>query len=209
MVSKEIIEEAAKRGIVPGARIRDSEGREGVVDPVEYWEFGEIGSVYCNSILRAISFDGKYATVITPAPSSDTLKPGMATACGPAMRAAIMERAKELGLMHPFSSEEYITEGIWVLDFGFQKGMLHTCTFSNSEGLKSIPTHEFLRLMENTKPPKKELTAEELLAEAVRLLDRVTTGHENLMKACGHYTTPEDFTHTGAARAFLKALLSK
>lgn len=137
---------------------------------------------------------------------SDTLQPGHATPCGPAMRAAIMERAKELGLMDPSSKEKDDTEGIWVLDFGLQKGMLHTYTIVNSMGLTVIPTHEFLRLMENTKPPKKELTTEEKLAKAVRLLDRVTTGYENLMKACGHYPPHEDFTHTGEARAFLKSI---
>jgi hypothetical protein len=104
---------------------------------------------------------------------SDTLQPGMATPCGPAMRAAIMERAKELGVMDPSSKEKDTTEGIWVLDFGLQKGMLHTCTYSNSEGLKFIPNHEFLRRLENTKPPKKELTTEERLAKAVEVIEEL------------------------------------
>ena len=130
--------------------------------------------------------------------SSDTLQPGMATPCGPAMRAAIMERAKKLGLMAPSSKEKDTTEGIWVLDFGLQKGMLHTCTIVNSMGLTLIPTHEFLRLMENTKPPKKELTTEERLAEAV----------QHVKKLVEHGMFPYDDGQLVAtnARAFLKSI---
>lgn len=141
---------------------------------------------------------------------SDTLQPGMATPCGPAMRAAIMERAKELGLYVEVSEDPSDPDfvGMWVIDFrgtgGY--GKISPTVYRKELSGNEVPAHEFLHLMENTKPPKKELTTEERLAEAVRLLDRVTTGHENLMKACGHYTTPEDFTHTGAARAFLKSI---
>ena len=142
---------------------------------------------------------------------SDTLQPGMATPCGPAMRAGIMERAKELGLWGGTSEDKDRYTGVWVMNFpksvsslSASVGKINYCADTESE--PTIPAHEFLHLMENTKPPVKELTTEEKLAEAVRLLDRVTTGHENLMKACGHYTTPEDFTHTGAARAFLKSI---
>lgn len=210
MVSKEIIEEAAKRGIVPGAVIRCLANSDDIatVPETSEWLIGD-GDLYFETsgpIIVIRYRNGPFATVITPAPSSETLDPGMATKCGPAMRAAIMERAKELGLMDPSLKEKDNTEGIWVLDFSLQKGMLHTCTVVNSRGLTVIPAPEFLRRLENTKPPKRELTTEEKLAEAVRLLDRVTTDHENLMKACGHYTTPEDFTHTGAARAFLKSI---
>ena len=40
---------------------------------------------------------------LAEAPKPQTLEPGMSCKCGPAMRAAIMERAKELGLMAPSS----------------------------------------------------------------------------------------------------------
>lgn len=143
---------------------------------------------------------GDKMQVLIESPESQTLEPGMTTPCGPAMRAAIMERAKELGLAtRGVDLDTYDLWGIGVC----HDGVIAT-TFDCWK--ERIPTHEFLRRMENYKPPKKELTTEERLAEAVRLLDRVTTGHENLMKACGHYTMPEDFTHTGAARAFLKSI---
>ncbi len=180
MVSEEIIKEAAKRGIVPGARIKCASGNgEDVVPPIEEWVQEISGSFHWgknNTLWRWGKFRGDWATVITPAPSSDTLKPGMATACGPAMRAAIMERAKKLGLMDPSSKEKDTTEGIWVLDFGLQKGMLHTCTIVNSMGLTLIPAHEFLHLMENTKPPVKELTTEEKLAEAISVIREAEAG---------------------------------
>jgi hypothetical protein len=177
MVSEEIIEEAAKEGIVPGAVIRclaDSDDIATVPETSE-WVIDN-GDLYFETSGPCIVIrygDGSFATVITPAPSSETLEPGMATKCGPAMRAAIMERAKELGVMDPSSKEKDTTEGIWVLDFGLQKGMLHTCTYSNSEGLKFIPNHEFLRRLENTKPPKRELTTEEKLAEAIDVFTKI------------------------------------
>lgn len=161
MVSKQIIEECAKEGIVPGAVIRCLADSYDIITVPETSEWLiHNGDLYFETSGLAIVIrrygNGPFATVITPAPSSETLDPGMATKCGPAMRAAIMERAKELGLMDPSSKEKDTTEGIWVMDFGLQKGMLHPCTIVNSMGLTVIPTPEFLRLMENTKPPKKE-----------------------------------------------------
>ena len=108
---------------------------------------------------------------------SDTLQPGMATKCGPAMRAAIMERAKELGLWGGTSEDKDRYTGVWVMNFpksvsslSASVGKINYCADTESE--PTIPAHEFLHLMENTKPPKKELTTEEKLAEAVRLIER-------------------------------------
>lgn len=204
MVSEEIIEEAAKRGIVPGAFVRSAWGYDlpdRFVPPINEWIFSkELDSIYWAEGHDSwwLLDNGKWATVITPAPSSETLEPGMATKCGPAMRAAIMERAKELGLMDPSSKEKDTTEGIWVLDFGLQKGMLHTCTIVNSMGLTVIPTPEFLHLMENTKPPKKELTTEEKLAEAVSQI-------KDLLKH-GMFPYDDGAETASKARAFLKSI---
>ena len=180
MVNEEIIKEAAKRGIVPGARIKCASGNgEDVVPPIEEWVQEISGSFHWgknNTLWRWGKFRGDWATVITPAPSSDTLKPGMATACGPAMRAAIMERAKELGIYVEVSEDPSDPDfvGMWVINFrgtgGY--GKISPTVYRKERSGNEVPTHEFLRLMENTKPPKKELTTEEKLAEAVRLIER-------------------------------------
>ena len=49
-----------------------------------------------NETLNIRMVGGSSQILIKRPPSSDTLQPGMATKCGPAMRAAIMERAKKL-----------------------------------------------------------------------------------------------------------------
>jgi hypothetical protein len=86
MVSKEIIEEASRHGIVPWAFVRSAWGchiPDGLVPPINEWKDSK-DSKGLNSIYWAEGHDylwlfdkGKWATVITPAPSSDTLEPGM------------------------------------------------------------------------------------------------------------------------------------
>ena len=117
--------------------------------------------------IRIRKFNDKQQVLISRA---QTPQPGMATKCGPAMRAAIMERAKELGIwdMDPNNTERGTTNGVWVLSWGQDTGKIHFD--SDCRGDNVIPTHEFLRLMENTKPPKKELTTEERLAEALNIV---------------------------------------
>lgn len=74
-VPKHLIEEAKKRGIVPGATIRDVYGDEGVVAPFSKWEYdpwsddhwsvdnGGIAPIY----IRSAAYSS-WATVIKPAP---------------------------------------------------------------------------------------------------------------------------------------------
>lgn len=206
MVSKEIIEEAAKRGIVPGAVIRCLANSDDIstVPETSEWLIDN-GDLYFETrgpIIVIRYGHGPFATVITPAPSSETLEPGMATKCGPAMRAAIMERAKELGIAYGNTAAEddsYV--GVWAVTESCVSpkdvGKVY-CYSGGFDVVDAIPTHEFLRLMENTKPPKKELTTEERLAEAVKVI-------EDLEGNC------YSISHEGkeariAARAFLKSI---
>ncbi len=104
-VPQHLIDEATRRGIVPGAEIRDDQMRVGTVPPIEKWSEGVFGSLFLNreNNLRAFNANtDKWATVIHPAPSQQPqaigLREGDAVECGPDMRAAIIELAKELGL---------------------------------------------------------------------------------------------------------------
>ena len=121
--------------------------------------------------------------IIKEAAKLQTLDPGMSTLCGPAMRAAIMERAKELGLEGELKRDTADPDflGVWVIDGNFSSsGKLSVTTNVDGRLDAAIPVHEFLRLLENTKPPVKELTTEEKLAEAVRLLNNLANGWTSL-----------------------------
>lgn len=104
-VPQHLIDEAARRGIVPGAVIRCAAGGyEASVLPYSQWTNKGWGENYIfmdpPPCLRPwIYYNGEWATVITPAPAKEEegLKEGDACECGPAMRAAIVELAKESG----------------------------------------------------------------------------------------------------------------
>ena len=100
--------EAAQRGIVEGARIECAcDGTIGIVIHPDGWSFGSIGDdewLMVGEDERGWGLyakdDDRWAEVLTPAPSKEEgLKEGDAVECGPAMRAAIVELAKELGLI--------------------------------------------------------------------------------------------------------------
>lgn len=118
-VPQHLIEEARKRGIVPGARIhsarihsaaagRESDGQ--LVVPFDQWTmYGDELNNGPTSSGYYLTYCGKWAEVITPATSqSEGLKEGDSVECGPAMRAAIIELAKELGLKATSYSEGII-----------------------------------------------------------------------------------------------------
>ena len=100
-VPQELIDEAAKRGIVEGATIKTAT-RNHFMEKLEgtsTWHMCSLGHVW--TATETCIFDNstnKWATVITPAPAKEEegLKEGDACECGPAMRAAIVELAKEL-----------------------------------------------------------------------------------------------------------------
>lgn len=102
---EELKQEAVARGIKPGAKIACAYGQgNGIVQPYDTWT-QRPSSLWCGSdnngaSLRAWS-DGRWATVITPAPEDqpEGLVDGMACKCDLEMRRAIVRKAKELGLV--------------------------------------------------------------------------------------------------------------
>ena len=105
-VPQELIDEAAKRGIVPGAIIRcAAEGDEASVLPYSQWKNKGWGENYIfmdppPCLGPWIYHNGEWATVITPAPAKEGegLVDGDACECGIKMREGIRELANELGL---------------------------------------------------------------------------------------------------------------
>lgn len=126
-VQQDLIDEATRRGLVPGAKVicttaRDpkSDSTHGIVKPHSEW-------VYCNrpgnpwisagrdnsGAPLYIHYNRKWSAVITAAPEAEGLKEGDAVECGPAMRAAIIELAKELGLNTCAASPENMRVICW------------------------------------------------------------------------------------------------
>lgn len=93
-------------------------------------------------------------TVITPAPSKEEgLIEGDGCRCGPAMRAAIIELAKELGILEGYGgSDDKSVEGVWNIH---GRGLVYrVCNF---EGLTELTPEEFMAKMRITAAlPKPE-----------------------------------------------------
>lgn len=111
-VPQHLIDEAAKRGIVPGALVTNRcmkqyrGGEAWVVGSVNEWRLQGRHVDDNSSNGRAASYawiygpeDNEWATVITPAPASEAegLKEGDACEPDDHMRKAIVDKAKELG----------------------------------------------------------------------------------------------------------------
>ena len=98
--SPEQIEEARKRGIAEGAVIYSAQaGRASglqVVESADNWRM--IGNSINNGSGFYLYWNGKWAEVYTPAPQAEVLKGNVVCECGPAMRRAIVDMAKEKGL---------------------------------------------------------------------------------------------------------------
>lgn len=161
-VPKELIDEATRRGIVPGAKIRDDQMRVGTVPPIEEWSEGAFGSLFLNHTndLRAFNANtDKWATVITPAPSAQPepigLQEGDAVECSPAMCAAIIELAKELGVpTYGVPPDEVDIIGFNVEDFGRGLGL---CTVGFCAMNKHTP-EVFIAKMRVTASQPKPIT---------------------------------------------------
>jgi len=106
MVDQKIIDEARARGIVPGKKIACAYGRgEGTVAQYEEWHM--VGkSLWCGKDYDGLNLEAysssndRWATVLPPAPqaAAEGLVEGDSCECGPAMRAAIIELAKNMGV---------------------------------------------------------------------------------------------------------------
>ena len=122
-VPQELIDEAAKRGIVPGVKIRcayDIKDEDIVPETGRWFQRGRqiLFTGRKDQILIRRADGETWATVITPAPAKEEggLKEGDACECGPAMRDAIAELAKELGIWHHngvSQKEPSDTIGMW------------------------------------------------------------------------------------------------
>ena len=105
-VPQKLSDEAAKRGSVEGANFQPATDDEyrGTVNNPSRWYVDSKGSVWNATPDDIVIFwhdKNRWASVISPAPSKEEegLKEGDACECGPAMRAAIVELANELGLL--------------------------------------------------------------------------------------------------------------
>lgn len=74
-VPKHLIEEAKKRGIVPGATINSAYGSKGVVGAIEKWDYRKLGDsmwsivdISSEKLCIRSALYGSWATVIKPAP---------------------------------------------------------------------------------------------------------------------------------------------
>lgn len=148
-VPKELIEEATRRGIVEGATVKSAGmGYRFVVTPSHEWEFDPGGNVHSKfSIYDAEKT--KWATVIAPAPSKG-LQEGDAVECSPAMRAAIIELAKELGVCNGQDGGiRGESHGVWNCH---GTGLVNT--ISNFQGTTKITPEEFIARMRVTASTK-------------------------------------------------------
>ena len=147
-VPEHLIEEARKRGIVPGAMIKSAANDNlpsQIVLPIDQWTMWN--DCLNNGPLSGylLNYRGKWATVVTPAPSqAEGLKEGDAVECGPAMRAAIIELAKELGVSRGDFHEDYPL--VW-----FHGALCYTSSGWGSEHIKcKMPPEVFIAKMRVT-----------------------------------------------------------
>lgn len=111
-VPEHLFKEARKRGIVPGAWIHSAasgtSSKAQQVVPFDQWIM--YGDELNNGPAESgyyLTHRGKWAEVAVPAPSqAEGLKEGDSVECGPAMQAAIIELAKELGVSIASTYEE-------------------------------------------------------------------------------------------------------
>lgn len=103
-VSAHLIEEAAKRGIVPGARMRFEDHPEWIVPSADRWHlFGTEDIAWCRDDGAPhdhcwIRWGRQWQTPIAPPATPPPLSDGDACECSETMRKAIVELAGELGV---------------------------------------------------------------------------------------------------------------
>jgi len=160
---EQLKKEAAKRGLVEGAKFMSPthNGYSGTVNPTKDWSVADNETLWNGPPDDILLFSKEYgwATVITPAPSKEEgLKEGDAVECGPAMRAAIVELAKELKLDMTVSAADTSVhkKGMSWVKHGFNEPRLHRWNYQDSFHRPHIP-EEFIRKMRITAAlPKPE-----------------------------------------------------
>jgi hypothetical protein len=168
-VPQHLIDEATKRGIIPGAVIKQFTGAYVgdlfVVAPSYKWEWCEswLSVGRANEMTLYAMAKDVWARVITPAPApqeEEGLKEGDACECGPVMRAAIVDLAIELGLAEEQhrSSYMYDPDGLTWSE--------HPCPLQCGIHGKVIMPEEFIRRMRVTakKPKPVSIAGHKVLA---------------------------------------------
>lgn len=161
--TQEQIQKLLDRGIAPGAMVISAQAFDTppqLVRPTEEWR------IYADEVNNGdgyyLTYNGSFAKVITPAPQAEGLKEGDTVECGPAMRAAIIELAKELGT--PVYGVPYDNPGIIALrvgDFGLGLG---TTTISVSP-VRPMHPEAFIAKMRVTAVQPKPITIGDHTAE--------------------------------------------
>lgn len=159
-VPQHLIDEATRRGIVPGALVEAQGGardsRRRIVGPYECWRLSYTGNEI--SVDAPGETFGQYilcrhdqwAKVVSPAPSVG-LQEGDACEASPAMRAAIIELAKELGVPMTGDAEHRNYEGIgvsWVRD------TVHRWNFDGRNMKRCTPEAFIAKMRATAKKPK-------------------------------------------------------
>lgn len=131
-VPQHLIDEAFAKGNKPGAVvIPPGLGRQQTIPPIGCWSLDHDGDIRVNrgsDDAYLIYCRGKWATVITPAPSeAEGLKEGDACECSPAMRAAIVELAKELGVPCGHALDTYMHADVCGLWYDQSRPEVCTC----------------------------------------------------------------------------------
>jgi len=201
-IPQHIIDEATKRGIVPGARIKCAVDEDpGTVGPIDEWhyygdgyedggpKFGDltVGDNDGGSSLHAIS-KGAWA-VVTHSVIVEKLENGVATICGPYMKEAIIARAEELNVPMLFQA----STAKLLPDLAFVNNRLEQYRGSDDfdgnpppgtkfwKASEEVSNHEFLRRLEGN-ARLKTLTldkAKELLKHSIHVCTEGTGREED------------------------------
>lgn len=158
-VPAHLIEEARKRGIVPGAKVvcaaacdPERQGAHGVVAAVENW----FSQDKIEPWIRAgkdndgdslyILYRNRWSAVITPA--EEGLKYATACRCSPEMKAAIRAEAAALGITFVNGSGDGL---------GWSGGGLQTADTRSVSWEEMLPDIEFLRRLRLMKPKEPDI----------------------------------------------------
>ena len=151
-VPQQIIDRAIEAGIVPGAEVSCyiTPSDTGIVPPFEKWEHGSGGWFFESgdeAIYVASDESDRFAKVLQQAPSQG-LEEGMATECSPAMRAAIVELAKELGISDSGCLGQGLPYLVW------WNGQLSSYHYGREAKVKLTPEDFIAKMRATAKKPK-------------------------------------------------------
>lgn len=165
--TQEQIEEARKRGLVPGAEATSyKSGIRFTVNEEDEWyrDDGDLRNGPTGAIDVYLCYNGGWAQVITPAPQAEGLIDGMACEPDEFMRKAIVERASK---MHLLKGEDMLGHFGYSYPISILNGMLGYNSYGpRCENIKSlIPAGEFYDRLCRMEPKPKPITIGGHIAE--------------------------------------------